>query len=254
MLIIPAIDILGGRCVRLREGDYATAGVVASDAIETARGFAAAGAEYIHIVDLDGAKAGRRVNHELIAEIAGAVCCAARIEVGGGIRCAEDMEWYISRGVERVILGSAAYKNPALVRESAARYGDKLAVGIDAREGLVATEGWTETSGMHYLEFARLMEQAGVRYAIVTDISRDGMLSGVNTGMLAMLKSATGLELTASGGVRDMDDIKALAELGIYGAIAGRAVYDGTLNLHEAVMYCVCKTGGWHGEDNGGWI
>ena len=144
MIIIPAIDILGGRCVRLRKGDYGTAGEVASDALETARAFAAAGAECIHVVDLDGAKAGRRVNHELIERVIAG--CGAAVEVGGGIRTREDIEWYISRGAARVILGSAAYRDPALVRDAVARFGERIAVGIDARGGRVATDGWTVTS------------------------------------------------------------------------------------------------------------
>lgn len=236
MIIIPAIDILGGRCVRLQKGDYATAGEVAVSALETARAFVSAGAEYIHIVDLDGAKSGRRVNHELIARVISG--CGVPVEVGGGIRTLEDIEWYIDRGAGRVILGSAAHRNPELVREAAHRYGDKIAVGIDARGGRVATEGWTETSDTDYTGFARAMQDAGVRFAIVTDIDRDGMLSGVNTAMLAALKEATNLNLIASGGVRDISDIRALASLGIYGAIAGKSIYSGTLDLKEAVMYC----------------
>lgn len=236
MIVIPAIDILGGRCVRLRKGDYATAGEVAADALETARAFAFAGAEYIHIVDLDGAKSGCRVNHELIARVISG--CGVPVEAGGGIRTIEDIEWYINCGASRVILGSAAHRNPSLVREAANRYGEKIAVGIDARGGRVATEGWTETSDMDYIGFARAMQDAGVRYAIITDIDRDGMLSGVNTAMLATLKEATKLNLIASGGVRDMSDIRALAALGIYGAIAGKSIYSGTLDLKEAIIYC----------------
>lgn len=236
MIVIPAIDILGGRCVRLQKGDYNTADTVACDALETARMFAGAGAEYIHIVDLDGAKAGTRVNHELIASIIAGV--GVPVEVGGGIRTAEDIEWYINRGAGRVILGSAAHKNPALVREAAAAFGEQLAVGIDSRAGMVATEGWTETSDTDYIWFAKLMEKSGVHYVIVTDIDRDGMLSGVNTDMLAALSVATNLNLIASGGVRDIHDIKALSALGIYGAIAGKSVYSGSLDLHGAVAYC----------------
>ncbi|MGI6202582.1 MAG: 1-(5-phosphoribosyl)-5-[(5-phosphoribosylamino)methylideneamino]imidazole-4-carboxamide isomerase [Eubacteriales bacterium] len=236
MIVIPAIDILGGRCVRLKKGDYATAGEVAGDALETARSFAAAGAEYIHMVDLDGAKAGRRVNHELIAHVIAG--CGVPVEVGGGVRTLEDIDWYISRGAGRVILGSAAYRDPELVKKAAARYGDKIAVGVDARGGRVAVEGWTETSDKDYITFAREIEAAGVRFAIVTDIERDGMLSGANTAMLAELKKATNLNLIASGGVRDMADIRALASLGIYGAIAGKSIYQGTLDLKEAVLYC----------------
>lgn len=240
MIVIPAIDILGGRCVRLKKGDYATAGEVAADALETAQAFAAAGAEYIHMVDLDGAKAGRRVNHELIAQVIAE--CGVPVEVGGGVRTLEDIEWYIERGAGRVILGSAVYRNPALAKEAVSRFGDNIAVGIDARGGRVATEGWTQTSDKDYIAFARDMESAGVRYAIVTDIERDGMLSGVNTGMLAKLKEETGLKLIASGGVRDMEDIRALCPLGIYGAIAGKSIYEGTLDLKEAAVYC--KTSG----------
>jgi len=236
MKVIPAIDILGGRCVRLRKGDFGTAGEVAADAIEAARAFVKSGAEWLHVVDLDGAKSGRRVNHELISRIISE--SGALAEVGGGIRTLGDIEWYIRCGAARVILRSAAYRDHALVKEAVARFGDKVAVGIDARRGLVATDGWTATAGKNYIDFAREVEEAGVKFAVVTDIERDGMLSGANTSMLAALKEATKLNLIASGGVRDMGDIRALAGLGVWGAVVGKAVYEGTLDLKEAIIYC----------------
>ncbi len=233
MLIFPAIDIKGGACVRLYKGDMASAQQVADSYLDTAASFKAAGASWIHMVDLDGACAGARQNTHIFTEVAAA--SGLKVEVGGGIRSMEDVEYYLSRGISRVVLGSAAVKNPPLVAEACRKYGEKIAVGIDARNGFVATEGWVETGTVDYLTLARKMEQEGVRTLIFTDIDRDGMLSGPNLEQLAALNQAVSCDVVASGGIKDMDDIRALSDLGLYGAICGRSIYKGTLDLKEAI-------------------
>lgn len=234
MIILPAIDIKGGECVRLYRGEFATAERVAEDYMRTALSFKAARCSWIHMVDLDGAVQGRRVN----AEIFLAVACKSglHVELGGGIRTMEDIAFYLEGGIARVILGSAAIQNPALVREAVAAFGgEHIAVGIDARDGMASAGGWLEDSGIHYIELARRMEAAGVRTLIFTDIGRDGMLSGPNLEQLAALRDAVGCDIIASGGVTDIGDIRALRDAGLYGAICGRSIYAGTLKLAEAV-------------------
>lgn len=237
MIILPAIDILGGSCVRLVRGEYGTASKVAADPFETIKAFDDAGAEYIHLVDLDGAKDAAMVNSALICALAART--SVPCEVGGGIRTLEAVEYYLSRGISRVILGSVALSKPELVREAAKKYGAKIAVGIDAKNGFVSTSGWLETSRTDYIAFARLMADCGVGTIIFTDIDRDGTLGGPNLDQLSALNEAVGgkTNITASGGIKDMGDIKALCELGIYGAIAGKSIYSGTLELSEAVSY-----------------
>lgn len=233
MLIFPAIDIQEGRCVRLVKGDFATAHQVAADPLETAFGFRDAGAEWIHMVDLDGAKTGRRVNNAIFTEIAGK--SGLKVEVGGGIRDMQTLEDYFAAGISRCILGSAAVKNPALVQEAAAAYGDRIAVGIDAKDGMVATEGWLDVSEVSYIELARRMEAAGVRTLIFTDIARDGTLEGPNLSQLEALTCAVSCDIVASGGIRELADIRDLRRMGLYGAICGKSLYSGTLALREAV-------------------
>ena len=233
MIILPAIDILNGNCVRLQKGEYDSAHKVAADAIETAKAFEADGAEYIHVVDLNGAKDGEKINNELICRIASSV--NVPIEVGGGIRRFEDVEYYLERGVSRVIIGSAAYTNPELVKRSADKYGARIAVGIDARGGKVSTQGWTQTSDIGYTEFAVEMEKLGIGNVIFTEIERDGMLSGIDADKYAALMSAVKLDITASGGIKDIEDIKALMAIGVYGAICGKSIYSGSLSLPQAI-------------------
>ena len=233
MLILPAIDIKGGACVRLLRGDFATAHKVAEDPLETAASFRAAGATWIHMVDLDGAKEGSVQNAPLFLEVARR--SGLKVELGGGIRDMRTIERYLEGGISRVILGSAAVKDPALVREAAAAYGGRIAVGIDARDGVVATEGWLRSGGVHYLELAKVMEQAGVKTIIFTDISRDGTLSGVNLEQLAALNEAVSCDIVASGGVRSIDDVAACRTLGLYGVICGKSLYSGSLDLREAI-------------------
>ena len=233
MLIFPAIDIKGGACVRLYKGDMDSAEQVADSYLDTAAAFKAAGACWIHMVDLDGACAGARQNTHIFTEVA--IHSGLKIEVGGGIRSMDDVEYYLSRGISRVVLGSAAVKNPALVEEACRKYGEKIAVGIDARNGFVATEGWVETGTVDYLTLAKKMEQAGVGTMIFTDIDRDGMLSGPNLEQLDALNRAVSCDVVASGGIKDIGDIRALSDLGLYGAICGRSIYKGTLDLKEAI-------------------
>ena len=233
MLIFPAIDIKGGACVRLYKGDMDSAEQVADSYLDTTVAFKAAGACWIHMVDLDGACAGARQNTHIFTEVA--THSGLKVEVGGGIRSMDDVEYYLSRGISRVVLGSAAVKNPALVEEACRKYGEKIAVGIDARNGFAATEGWVETGTVDYLTLAKKMEQAGVGTLIFTDIDRDGMLSGPNLEQLDALNRAVSCDVVASGGIKDIGDIRALSDLGLYGAICGRSIYKGTLDLKEAI-------------------
>ena len=236
MIIFPAIDIIGGQCVRLVKGDYATASKVAEDPLETARKFEAAGAEWIHMVDLDGAKAGYPVNTEIYKNIAQNT--NLKVEVGGGIRTLDTIRAYLDLGIARVILGSVALKNPQLVADAVAEFGaDRIVVGIDAKNEMVATEGWLETSEVHYIDLAKEMIKAGVRTFIFTDISKDGTLSGVNAEQLKKLADATAgqCNIVASGGVHTIEDIRICRDLGLYGTIAGKSLYQGMLDLAEAI-------------------
>ena len=233
MIIFPAIDIKNETCVRLYRGEMDSAEQVADSYLAAADAFKTAGAEWIHMVDLDGACAGARKNAHVFLEVAKAT--GLQIEVGGGIRTMEDIEYYLSRGIARVVLGSAAVKDPQLVREACKAYGDKIAVGIDARNGFVATEGWVETGSVHFLELGKAMEAAGVRTLIFTDIDRDGMLSGPALDALQQLNAAVSCNIVASGGIKDIEDIRALKAAGLYGAICGRSIYKGTLSLQEAL-------------------
>jgi len=236
MIILPAIDIKDGKCVRLMQGDYNTAHKVAESAVETAKGFENAGARWMHMVDLDGAKAKKPVNTDTVFSVRGNT--NINIEVGGGIRDMATVDMYISGGVNRVILGSAALHDPDFVREAVKTYGRRIAVGIDALNGKVAAEGWTEQSEIDYLEMAKRMEDIGVRYLIFTDISKDGMLSGPNLQMLDRINRAVSCSVIASGGVSNLKDIIDLHALGLYGAIAGKSLYTGALDLSQAVRAC----------------
>ena len=234
MIIFPAIDIKNGECVRLYQGDFATAERVADDYMQTALSFRTAGCEWVHMVDLDGSLAGRRVNQRIFLEVAAQ--SGLQVELGGGIRTMADAAFYVERGISRVILGSAAIQTPAFVAEAVKEFGpERVAVGIDAKNGMAAASGWLEDSSLHYIDLARRMEAMGVRYIIYTDIGRDGMLSGPNTQQLCALRDAVRCGITASGGITDIGDIRALAQAGMYAAICGRSIYAGTLDLAEAV-------------------
>lgn len=234
MLIFPAIDLKDGTCVRLYKGDYATAHKVAEDPLETAKSFAESGAEWIHMVDLDGAKAQKPVNAQIIFDVVKNT--DLKVEIGGGIRDMETIAFYLNNGVSRVILGSAAIKNPALVKEAVARYGEQIVVGIDAMNGKVAAEGWTDQSTIDYIDLAKSMEQLGVTYLIFTDISRDGTLSGPNLEMLDRLNQAVSCHIVASGGISNRQDILDCKNLNLYGTICGKAIYTGDLNLKDAIL------------------
>lgn len=236
MIILPAIDIIDRKPVRLYQGDYAQKEIVGSSVMELAKNFEQSGAEYIHLVDLDGAKEGKRVNHEIILETAHAL--DVPVEVGGGIRTMAQIESYLENGIDRVILGTSAMEDPQLLQDALRRYGERIAVGIDCRDGLVYGRGWLEASELHYITFARHLEEMGVQTVIVTDISKDGTLSGPNTDMLAALKEQSGMRIIASGGIRSIEDIAALKQLGLYGAITGKAMYHGTLDLKAAISLC----------------
>lgn len=233
MLIFPAIDIKDGECVRLYRGDYATAHKVAEGAVDTAQKFEAAGATWLHMVDLNGAKDAHPVNEDLIFSVVQKT--GLHVEVGGGIRRMETVTRYLENGVARVILGSAALRDPDFTAEAIRTYGPRIAIGIDARDGKVAAEGWLETSSVDYIEMGKRMEQLGASTLIFTDISRDGMLSGPNLTMLDALNKAVSCDVVASGGISGPEDIRALKQLNLYGAICGKSIYTGALDLREAL-------------------
>ena len=235
MYIYPAIDLYDGKAVRLYKGDYAQMTVYNEDPVAVAFDFKAAGATHMHLVDLEGAKLGKPANPDVIARLVKAF--GGFVEVGGGIRTMETMEYYLTNGVSRVILGSVALKNPALVEEAVKEYGERVAVGIDAMNGFVAVEGWLDSSTVDYISLAKEMEKMGVKTIIFTDISKDGTLSGVNQEQLSALHDAVGCNIIASGGVHTMDDIRACQKMGLYGTICGKSLYQGTLSLAEAVAY-----------------
>lgn len=234
MLIFPAIDIKNGTCVRLYQGEMSTAEQVANSALEAAGAFKAAGASWVHMVDLDGAVEGVRKNTGIFLEVVQE--SGLKVEVGGGIRTMADIAFYLENGISRVILGSIALRDALLVRQAVAEFGGQIAVGIDARDGMVAAEGWVETSAVSDVELAKRMEDAGVQCLICTDIARDGMLSGPNLGQLTRIQWAVKCDIVASGGVTNLSDIAALRDCGLYGAICGRSIYKGTLSLREAIQ------------------
>ena len=236
MIIYPAIDIRGGRCVRLTEGRFDAETVFADDPAEMALKWAGMGAEFLHLVDLDGALAGEGKNVPVIERILQSVNIP--VQLGGGIRNLETIEKLLALGVTRLILGSAAVKNPQLVEEACKKYPGHIAVGIDAKNGEVAIEGWGQGSGVAATELAKKMAAYGVETIIYTDISRDGMLSGVNVEATAALARACGVPIIASGGVASIEDIrrvKAVEADGVQGCIIGKAIYTGAVDLKEAL-------------------
>jgi len=233
MIILPAIDLKGGQCVRLRKGDYATAHKVAEDAVGTAKEFLSAGARLIHMVDLDGAKSGSRANYDVVRRVIDQT--SAAVELGGGIRSMEDLRFVLGLGVARAVIGSAAVRNPHFVKEAVSIFGERIAVGIDARGGTVRTDGWMNDTGEDYIAFARKMAGYGVKTIIYTDIEKDGMLEGPNFTQLEALRQAVSCVIVASGGVSTLEDVRRLKVLGIDEAIAGKAVYTGALDLAAAI-------------------
>ena len=236
MKIYPAIDIRGGKCVRLFKGDFAQETVFSDSPAAMAKQWESEGAEYLHLVDLDGARAGRPENLTTVKEILAAVNIP--VELGGGIRTMENIDEVLALGVRRVILGSVAVRDPELVREACAKYGDRIVVGIDAKDGIVAVDGWGVSGDVDVITLAKKMKDAGVRTIIYTDISRDGTLSGVNVEATAKLARESGVDVVASGGVKDLADIRALLPYerdGIEGVIVGKSIYTGSLDLKKAI-------------------
>ena len=233
MILFPAIDLYEGKAVRLYKGDYAQMTVYSEHPEEIARDFAAQGATHAHLVDLEGAKSGATPNLDTvlrIREAAGLFC-----EIGGGIRSMETVKTYLSAGLDRVILGTAAVEDPAFLRAAVDAFGEKIAVGVDVRDGYVAIRGWTEKSALGFMDFCREMEKAGVKTLICTDISRDGAMRGTNREMYRQLSETLGLQITASGGVSSLDDVRSLRQMGLYGAIIGKAYYTGDIDLKKAI-------------------
>ena len=233
MLIFPAIDLKDGKVVRLYKGDFATVHQVAEDPLDTARTFLAAGAKHLHMVDLDGARGGVRQNSAIVKAVSEV---GLRIELGGGIRSMADLEAVFDLGVWRAVIGSAAVSHPDFVKEAVAKYGsERIAVGIDAKDGLVRTAGWEENAGLDYISFAKQMESIGVKYIIFTDIVTDGTLSGPSFDRLQALQSAVSCSITASGGVSSTEDLRELRDRGLYAAIVGKAWYSGSVDLALAI-------------------
>jgi len=233
VIVYPAIDIRGGRCVRLVEGDYARETVFDADPAEAARRWAAAGAEWLHVVDLDGAKDGHPTNVEAIKRIREAVMIP--IQLGGGLRTERDVALAFDLGIDRAILGTAAIRDPELVARLAVRWGDRLAAGLDARDGKLAASGWLEQTEERAEDVALRLRQAGIQVFIYTDIRRDGTLSGPNLPALESLVNLLGRGVIASGGIGTLDDVAAVARTGADGVIIGRALYDGRVDLASAI-------------------
>jgi phosphoribosylformimino-5-aminoimidazole carboxamide ribotide isomerase len=240
MLIIPAIDLKDGECVRLRQGRMEDSTVFSTNPVDMARQWVEQGARRLHLVDLNGAFAGEPVNGNVVRAIAHEFP-ELPIQIGGGIRTLETIESYLSAGVNYVIIGTAAVKNPVLVEEACRHFRGHIIVGIDAKEGMVATDGWAEVTEVQATDLARKLADEGVSAIVYTDIARDGMMQGVNVEATVTMAQASPIPVIASGGITNLEDIKALcavADKGILGAITGRAIYEGTLDVHQAQHYC----------------
>ncbi|MBQ7435638.1 MAG: 1-(5-phosphoribosyl)-5-[Oscillospiraceae bacterium] len=233
MLIFPAIDLYDGKAVRLYKGDYAQMTVYSENPPEIAEAFYKAGAKCLHLVDLEGAKTGETPNLETIKRIREAA--PLFVEVGGGVRSMEVVERYLNAGIDRVILGTAAVTDPAFLREAVETYKERIAVGVDIKDGRVAIHGWTEKSALDAFDFCRELQNIGVQTVICTDISKDGAMQGTNRVLYGELSKAFSLNIVASGGVSTLDDVKALRALNLYGAIIGKAYYTGAIDLREAL-------------------
>ena len=233
MNIFPAIDLVDGKAVRLYKGDYAQMTVYDDDPLNTARRFEAAGAHYIHMVDLEGARDGGTPNFDTVRRVVENT--GLFVEIGGGIRDMEVVEKYLSAGVKRVILGTAAIADEAFARRALEQYGPAIALGADVRDGAVAIRGWLELSGMTLDAFCEKYQAMGARTLICTDISRDGAMQGANRALYADLQRRYSMDIVASGGVSSMEDVRALARMGLYGAIIGKACYTGAIDLAEAI-------------------
>ena len=233
MILFPAIDLYDGKAVRLFKGDYAQMTVYSHNPIEIARDFEKAGATWVHLVDLEGAKDGTTPNLEIVKQIANETTLCT--EIGGGIRNMETVATYLENGVDRVILGTAAVNDEAFLKEAIAAYGNRIAVGVDIKDGFVAIKGWTENSAFSCLDFCRKMVDLGVEYLICTDISKDGAMMGTNRELYRDLSREFAVNITASGGISSLEDIRALRKLDLYGAIVGKAYYTGAISLADAL-------------------
>ena len=233
MLIFPAIDLYDGKAVRLFKGNYAEMTVYNNDPVAVARDFVAAGATHVHLVDLEGARDGNTPNLDTVLAIKKE--CGLFCEIGGGVRSMEVVKRYVDAGLDRVILGTAAVSDPAFLRAAVAAYGDKIAVGVDIKDGFVAVKGWTEKSNENALDFCQKMQEWGVKTLICTDISRDGAMRGANHALYQTLKERFGMQIVASGGVSAMDDVTTLRAMDLYGAIIGKAYYTGAIDLKSAI-------------------
>ena len=238
MVLFPAIDILSGKAVRLYKGDYNAVTVYSERPWEFAEDFVDKGCSAIHIVDLDGAKSGETVNIDTVKRIAAVKGLYS--EIGGGIRNMETVSRYLEAGVDRVILGTAALRDPSFLKNALREYGDRIAVGVDLKDGKVAVKGWLETSNKDGIEFLKELENLGVEGVIVTDLSRDGAMKGTNLDLDGRIKEEVSLKVTASGGVSTIEDIVALKSMGLYGAIIGKAYYTGAIKLKEALEALEC--------------
>ncbi len=233
MKLFPAIDLFEGRAVRLYQGDYQQMTVYSEQPLEVARAFENAGAGQVHLVDLEGAKSGTTPNFEVVRQIARET--GLFTEIGGGIRTMETVEKYLENGIDRVILGTAAVEDEGFLKAAVARYGERIAVGVDIKDGFVAIRGWMENSAYSAVDFCEKMQAIGVKTVICTDISKDGAMQGTNRALYRALSDRFDLALIASGGVSSIEDIKALREMGLAGAIIGKAYYIGAIDLREAL-------------------
>ena len=233
MILLPAIDLFDKKAVRLYKGDYQNMTVYSENPIEIARDFEACGARYIHMVDLEGAKDGTTPNIAIVEQVAKET--SLFVEIGGGIRSMDTVERYLNAGVQRVILGTAAVKDPDFLKAAVSKYGERIAVGADVKDGKIAIKGWLETADVSLEDFLRDMEALGVRNVICTDISKDGAMRGTNLALYKELSEKYRLDITASGGVSGMDDVRQLRAMDLYGAIIGKAYYTGAIDLKEAL-------------------
>ena len=233
MIIFHAIDLIGGAAVRLVMGDYGQKTVYSNTPLEFAKGFKASGAEYLHAVDLDGAKSGGTPNFDVVSELASK--SGLMVEIGGGIRDMDTVKKYLDAGAFRVILGSAAVKDPDVLMRAVDKYNEKIAVGVDIKEGKVAIHGWLESTELEGFDFCGRLEKMGVSTVICTDISKDGMMKGTNLELYRRMSESLSMNIVASGGVSSIDDVRALRKMDIYGAILGKALYTGAVSLTDAI-------------------
>lgn len=233
MYIIPAIDLIGGKAVRLMKGDYNKVTVYNDEPAEVAKQFEAAGAKLLHVVDLDGAKDGTTANFDTVKKIIDTT--GLSVEIGGGVRDIERVKKYVDIGVDRIIIGTAAVTDPEFLEEAVKLYGERIVVGVDVKDGYVAIKGWLETSELACFDFCEKLADMGVKTVICTDISKDGMMSGTNLELYRELSGRFGMNIIASGGVSSLDDVRSLARMDIYGAILGKALYTGAVDLADAI-------------------